>query len=123
VGLAQLVRFLVVKLIYSGSNLRFDMCIIFTANYFFNERRRPCRQRDISLIDFANLKILSILKVITGVECTCMYLYCISQKKHLPYFIKKEPTNRKINTFFINNATPGSNRVGHPSKWTYYRTE
>jgi hypothetical protein len=46
VGLAQLVRFLVVKLIHSDLNTRFDMCVIFTANYSFNGRRRPHRQRD-----------------------------------------------------------------------------
>jgi hypothetical protein len=43
VGLAQLIRFLVVKFIHPGSNLKFDMCVVFTANYSFSERRRPCR--------------------------------------------------------------------------------
>jgi hypothetical protein len=38
VDLAQLVRFIVVKLIHSGSNLRFDMCVIFMSNYSFNRR-------------------------------------------------------------------------------------
>jgi hypothetical protein len=38
VGLAQLVKFLVIKLIYSGLNLRFNIGVIFTANYFFSER-------------------------------------------------------------------------------------
>jgi hypothetical protein len=42
----QLVRFLAVKLTYSDSNSRFDMCVIFTANYSFSGRRRPRRQRD-----------------------------------------------------------------------------
>jgi hypothetical protein len=54
VGLAQLVRLLVLKLTHSGSNSRFDMCVVFTvnysvaftANYSFSERRRPRRQRD-----------------------------------------------------------------------------
>jgi hypothetical protein len=46
VGLAQLVRFLVVELTHPGSNLRFDMGIVFTANYSFSGRRRPHRQRD-----------------------------------------------------------------------------
>jgi hypothetical protein len=36
--LAQLIRFLVVKLIHSDSNFRFDICIIFMTNYFFSER-------------------------------------------------------------------------------------
>jgi hypothetical protein len=46
VGLAQLVRLLVLKLTHSGSNSRFDMGVVFTANYSFSERRRPRRQRD-----------------------------------------------------------------------------
>jgi hypothetical protein len=46
VGLAQLVRFLVVELTHSGSNPRFDMGVIFMANYSFSGRRRPHRQRD-----------------------------------------------------------------------------
>jgi hypothetical protein len=40
VDLVQPVRFLVMKLIYLGSNSRFDMCIVFMANYSFSERRR-----------------------------------------------------------------------------------
>jgi hypothetical protein len=46
VGLAQLVRFLVVKLTHLVSNPRFDMGVTFTANYSFSGRRRPRRQRD-----------------------------------------------------------------------------
>jgi hypothetical protein len=38
VDLVSLIRFLVVELIYSGSNSRFDMSVVFTVNYFFNER-------------------------------------------------------------------------------------
>jgi hypothetical protein len=38
VGLAQLVRFLVVKLTYTGSNLRFDMSVVFMINYSFSGR-------------------------------------------------------------------------------------
>jgi hypothetical protein len=38
VGLAQLVRFIVVELIHLDLNPRFDMCVVFTANYSFNER-------------------------------------------------------------------------------------
>jgi hypothetical protein len=36
VGLVQPVRFLVVKLIYSDLNFRFDISVIFMANYFFS---------------------------------------------------------------------------------------
>jgi hypothetical protein len=45
VGLVQLVRFLVMKLIHSCSNSRFDMCVIFMTNYSFSRGRCPCRQR------------------------------------------------------------------------------
>jgi hypothetical protein len=41
VGLAQMVRFLVVKLTHPGSNSRFDMSIVFTTNYSFSGRRCP----------------------------------------------------------------------------------
>jgi hypothetical protein len=46
VGLAQLVKFQVVKLIHTGSNFRFDMSVVFTSNYFFSGRRRLRQQRD-----------------------------------------------------------------------------
>jgi hypothetical protein len=36
VGLAQLVRFLVMKLIYLSSNSRFDIGVTFMTNYSFN---------------------------------------------------------------------------------------
>jgi hypothetical protein len=45
VGLAQLVRFLVVELTHPGSNPRFDMHIVFMINYSFSGRQRSCRQR------------------------------------------------------------------------------
>jgi hypothetical protein len=45
VGVAQLIRFLVVKLTHLSSNPEFVMGVIFTANYFFSGRRRPRRQR------------------------------------------------------------------------------
>jgi hypothetical protein len=38
VGLAQLVRFLVVELTHPGLNPRFDMSVAFTANYSFSGR-------------------------------------------------------------------------------------
>jgi hypothetical protein len=44
VVLAQLVRFLVMKLIHPDSILRFDICVPFTANYSFSGRRRLHRQ-------------------------------------------------------------------------------
>jgi hypothetical protein len=38
VGLSQLVRFPVVKLIHPDLNFKFDINIIFTANYSFSDR-------------------------------------------------------------------------------------
>jgi hypothetical protein len=38
VGLAELVRFLVVELIHPDSNFRFDMSVIFMTNYSFSGR-------------------------------------------------------------------------------------
>jgi hypothetical protein len=45
VGLAQLVRFLVVELIHIVLNPRFDMGVAFKVNYSFSGRRRLRRQR------------------------------------------------------------------------------
>jgi hypothetical protein len=41
VGLAQLIRFLVVQLTYSGANPKFDIDVIFMTNYSFSWRRCP----------------------------------------------------------------------------------
>jgi hypothetical protein len=86
VGLAQLVRFLVVELTHPGSNPRFDMCDAFTANYSFGERRRPYQQRDAlsdrlhnsqDQADFMNLKIKpaqSFRCAHTGRVCICVFI-------------------------------------------------
>jgi hypothetical protein len=57
VRLVQLVRFLVVELTHSDSNLKFDMSVVFTANYSFGGRRRPVDSVTLLVIDFVNLKI------------------------------------------------------------------
>jgi hypothetical protein len=44
-GLAQLFRFLVMKLNYPDSNSRFDMCVIFMTNYSFSRMRHFYLQR------------------------------------------------------------------------------
>jgi hypothetical protein len=44
VDLAQLVRFLVMELIYLSLNHSFDIGVIFMANYSFSGKRRPHRQ-------------------------------------------------------------------------------
>jgi hypothetical protein len=59
VGLAQLVRFLVVELTHPGSNTRFDMGIVFTANYSFSGGNVPIDSEVHLVTDFVNLKIKS----------------------------------------------------------------
>jgi hypothetical protein len=46
VGLAQLVRFLVVELIHLGSNPRFDMGVVFMANQRGTLDDRLCESQD-----------------------------------------------------------------------------
>jgi hypothetical protein len=55
--LAQLVRFLVVELIHSGSNLIFDMGVVFSANYSFSGRQRTVNSEVLLETDFMNLEI------------------------------------------------------------------
>jgi hypothetical protein len=43
-GLSQLVRFIMVELTHPGLNYRFDMNVVFTANYSFSRRRYPYQQ-------------------------------------------------------------------------------
>jgi hypothetical protein len=76
VGLAQLVRFLVVELIHPGSNHRFDMNVAFTANYFFSGRRRPVNSKTLLVTDFVNLKIKSA-QYFEGAHRgrVCVYVY------------------------------------------------
>jgi hypothetical protein len=45
VSLVQLVRLSVVELIHLNSNPRFNMCVVFTANYSFSGRRHLHQQR------------------------------------------------------------------------------
>jgi hypothetical protein len=73
VSLAQLIRFLVVELTHSSFNPRFDMCVVFTANYFFSGR--PIDSEVLLVIDFVNLKIKSTQSfrcALIGVRCACM---------------------------------------------------
>jgi hypothetical protein len=58
ISLAQMVRFLGVKLAHQGSNLKFDICIVFTTNYLFNGRRRSVDSETLFVTDFVDLKIL-----------------------------------------------------------------
>jgi hypothetical protein len=57
VWLAQLVRFLMVKLIHSSSDSKFNIDVLFRANYFFSGRDVPVDNETFLVIDFINLKI------------------------------------------------------------------
>jgi hypothetical protein len=99
VGLAQLVRFLVVELTHPGSNPRFDMGVAFTANYSFSWRRRPIDNEALLVTDFVNLRIKPTqsfegahrgrvcVHVFIGVSArTCMSIYVCT------VFLKKRQT-------------------------------
>jgi hypothetical protein len=58
VSLAQLVKFLVVKLTHSNLNHRFDMSVTFTANYFFGGDVSVDNE-SVLVTHFMNLKIKS----------------------------------------------------------------
>jgi hypothetical protein len=59
VGLDQLVRFIMLKLTYLGSNSRFDMCVVFTTNYFLVGDDVFIDNETFLVTDFVNLKIKS----------------------------------------------------------------
>jgi hypothetical protein len=86
VDLAQLIRFLVVKLINSDSNPRFDMSVAFTANYSFSGRQYPHRQR-CAIGDqqsFRGAHRDSVYVCVHRSECSYVYEYL-----HLYYVFKK----------------------------------
>jgi hypothetical protein len=57
VDLVQLIRFLVMELIYPGLNTKFDMNVAFMANYSFSGRQRSVDSETLLMTDFMNLKI------------------------------------------------------------------
>jgi hypothetical protein len=57
VDLAQLVKFLVVKLIHLVLNTRFDLGVAFTANYFSVGDDVPIDSEALLMTNFVNLKI------------------------------------------------------------------
>jgi hypothetical protein len=57
--LDYLIRFIVVELIYPYLNLKFDMSVVFMANYSFSWRRHPLDSETLLMTDFVNLKIKS----------------------------------------------------------------
>jgi hypothetical protein len=54
---AQLVKFLVVKLIHPGSNFRFGISVALMANYSFSGGDVPVDSEALLVTDFVNLKI------------------------------------------------------------------
>jgi hypothetical protein len=95
VGLVQLIRFLVLKLTYIVSNPRFDMVVVFTANYFLVGDNVFIDNELLLMIDFINLKIKqaqSFKGTHKNRMCVCVYmdecsyvyeylrLYCVSKK-------------------------------------------
>jgi hypothetical protein len=57
VGLAQLFRFLLIKLTHPSLNSRFNMGVTFTANYFSVGGDASVHSDTLLMIDFVNLKI------------------------------------------------------------------
>jgi hypothetical protein len=69
VSLVHLIRFLVVELTHIDLNLRFDMSIVFMANYSFSGRRCPIDSETLLVTDFVNLKIKTaqFFKILIGI--------------------------------------------------------
>jgi hypothetical protein len=74
-GLAQLVRLLLVELIYIGLNSRFNMSVAFTANYSFSGKRRPVDSETFLVTDFVNLKIKSTQSFWGAHRVGCVYVH------------------------------------------------
>jgi hypothetical protein len=64
VGLAQLIRFLVVKLTYICSNFKFDMGVTFTTNYFLVGDNVLIDSKTLLITDFVNLNRSSRLNLL-----------------------------------------------------------
>jgi hypothetical protein len=82
VGLAQLVRFLVVELTYPGSNLRFNMCVAFMANILSVIDDVSIDSKTLLVTDFVNLNIKptqSFRGAHRGKVCVRMFI-CVSAR-------------------------------------------
>jgi hypothetical protein len=73
VGLAQLIRFLVVELTHSDSKSTFDICVIFMANYSFNGRRCFHRQQ-CALSDRFRKSQDQVGSVLMLIRIKCVYI-------------------------------------------------
>jgi hypothetical protein len=91
----QLVRFLIVELTHSGLNPKFDMYVVFIANYSFSGGRCHIDNETLLMTDFINLKIkpaqsfrcahmsMSVRTYIYSYVYEYIHLYCASQQKLL----------------------------------------
>jgi hypothetical protein len=73
VGLAQLIRFIVLKLTQSDSNPRFDISVILQL-IILSVKQRPVDSEMFLVTDFINLKIKSAqsFRGTRRVACTCV---------------------------------------------------
>jgi hypothetical protein len=73
VGLAQLIRFIVLKLTQSDSNPRFDISVILQL-IILSVKQRPVDSEMFLMTDFINLKIKSAqsFRGTRRVVCTCV---------------------------------------------------
>jgi hypothetical protein len=75
--ITQLVRFLVVELTYPDLNFRFNMSIVFTANYFFSGSCVSVDSDVLLITDFVNLKIkpAQFFRVVHSDRvCICIFI-------------------------------------------------
>jgi hypothetical protein len=75
VGLAQLVRFLVLELTHTILNSRFDMSVVFMANYFSVGGDVPVKSKTLLVTDFVNLKIKLAQFFRCAHRVVCAYMY------------------------------------------------
>jgi hypothetical protein len=63
----------------SGSNLTFDRCVIFVANYFFNDRWYPYRQRDIRGPNLVHApEVLTVVVLVLPVLLLCIFFLFVA---------------------------------------------
>jgi hypothetical protein len=105
VSLAQLIRFLIIKLIHSDSNPRFNISVIFTANYSFSWRNVLVNSDAFLLTYFVNLKIKSAQSFVgahRGRVCVHVFLEVSARmlSVFVLYIFKKYPCNTFYQVLF-----------------------
>jgi hypothetical protein len=105
VSLAQLIRFLMIKLIHSGLNPRFDISVIFTTNYSFSWRNVLVNSDAFLLTYFVTLKIKST-QFFGGAHRGRVYVHVFLEVSartlsvFVLYFFKKYPCNTFYQVLF-----------------------